>query len=71
VSRAESVPTGRVRRTAEVGELVGGQAVRAYATKAANLARSRDAAQAAAERRQIKEAEKVVDVLGHMKGASP
>jgi predicted unusual protein kinase regulating ubiquinone biosynthesis (AarF/ABC1/UbiB family) len=69
-NRDKPIPTGRLRRTAEVGELVGGQAVRGYATKAANLARSRDAAQAAAQRRQIKEAEKIVDVLGHMKGVA-
>jgi predicted unusual protein kinase regulating ubiquinone biosynthesis (AarF/ABC1/UbiB family) len=51
-----------------VGELVGGQAIRGYATRAANLTRSESARQAAVARRQIEEAEKVVDVLGHMKG---
>jgi predicted unusual protein kinase regulating ubiquinone biosynthesis (AarF/ABC1/UbiB family) len=70
LSREKSIPTGRVRRTAEVGGLVGGQAVRAYATKAANLTRSEDAGRAAAERRQIKAAEQIVDVLGHMKGVA-
>src|ERR1700724_2506749 len=67
-SRGESIPTGRVRRTAEVGGLVGGQAGRGYATKAANLTRSAEAARVAVERRQIKAAEQIVDVLGHMKG---
>jgi predicted unusual protein kinase regulating ubiquinone biosynthesis (AarF/ABC1/UbiB family) len=62
------IPTGRLRRTAKVGELVGGQAIRGAATRAANLARSQPARQAAVERRQIEEAEKIVDVLGHMKG---
>src|SRR5580704_690561 len=62
------ITTGRLRRTAKVGELVGGQAVRSYATRAANLTRSQGARQAAVERRQIEEAEKIVDVLGHMKG---
>ncbi|HWX96198.1 MAG TPA: AarF/ABC1/UbiB kinase family protein [Solirubrobacteraceae bacterium] len=70
VSRNESIPTGRVRRTAEVGGLVGGQAVRAYATRAANLTRSADARQTAVERRQIEAAEQIVDVLGHMKGVA-
>jgi predicted unusual protein kinase regulating ubiquinone biosynthesis (AarF/ABC1/UbiB family) len=65
-----AVPAGRLRRTAEVGGLVGGQAVRAYATKAANLTRSGDARQAADERRAIEAAEQIVDVLGHMKGAA-
>jgi predicted unusual protein kinase regulating ubiquinone biosynthesis (AarF/ABC1/UbiB family) len=57
-----------LRRTAKVGELVGGQAIRGAATRAANLTRSQTARQAAVERRQIEEAEKIVDVLGHMKG---
>ena len=68
--RDASIPSGRLRRTAEVGGLMGGQAVRAYATKAANLTRSADAGHAAAERRQIEAAERIVDVLGHMKGVA-
>ena len=67
---SKQIPTGRLRRTAKVGGLVGGEAVRGYATKAANVARSTDARQAAEERRQIEEAERVVDVLGHMKGVA-
>jgi len=67
---SKPIPTGRLRRTAKVGGLVGGEAVRGYANKAANVARSTDARQAAEERRQIEEAERVVDVLGHMKGVA-
>jgi predicted unusual protein kinase regulating ubiquinone biosynthesis (AarF/ABC1/UbiB family) len=59
-----------MRRTAKIGELVGGQAVRGYATRAANLARSQSGREAAEQRRQIEEAEKIVDVLGHMKGVA-
>jgi predicted unusual protein kinase regulating ubiquinone biosynthesis (AarF/ABC1/UbiB family) len=70
VAEHNSIPTGRFRRTAEVAGLVGGQAVRAYATKAANLARSPDAREAADERRAVEAAEQIVDVLGHMKGAA-
>jgi predicted unusual protein kinase regulating ubiquinone biosynthesis (AarF/ABC1/UbiB family) len=66
----DAIPTGRLRRTAKVGGLVGGQAARAYATKAANLARSPDARQVADERRAVEAAEQIVDVLGHMKGAA-
>jgi predicted unusual protein kinase regulating ubiquinone biosynthesis (AarF/ABC1/UbiB family) len=66
--REKPIPTGRLRRTARVGELVGGQAVRTYATRAANLTRSEASRQAAVERRQIEEAERIVDVLGRMKG---
>lgn len=68
--RDESLPTGRVRRTAKVGRLAGGQAARNYATKAANLTRSGDGRRTAAERRQIQAAEQIVEVLGQMKGAA-
>src|SRR5215212_9148957 len=64
------IPTGRVRRTARVGALVGTQTARAYATKAANLARSEDERREAAERRQVEAAEQIVEVLGSMKGAA-
>jgi predicted unusual protein kinase regulating ubiquinone biosynthesis (AarF/ABC1/UbiB family) len=66
----DAIPMGRLRRTAEIGGLVGGQAVRAYATKATNVARSADARHAADERHAIQAAEQIVDVLGHMKGAA-
>jgi predicted unusual protein kinase regulating ubiquinone biosynthesis (AarF/ABC1/UbiB family) len=66
----DAIPTGRLRRTAEVGGLLGGQAVRGYATKAANLTRSADGRRAADERRAIEAAGEIVDVLGHMKGAA-
>src|SRR3954447_17235540 len=68
--RDKPLPKGRVRRTAKVGGLVGGQAARGYATKAANLTRSEDARAAANERRRIKAAEQIVEVLGQMKGAA-
>jgi predicted unusual protein kinase regulating ubiquinone biosynthesis (AarF/ABC1/UbiB family) len=70
VTREKPIPTSRLRRTAKVGGLVGGQAVRGYATRAANLTRSQGSRQAAAERRQIEEAERIVDILGHMKGVA-
>src|SRR3954462_1255945 len=68
--RDKPIPKGRVRRTAKVGGLVGGQAARGYATRAANLTRSEEGRQAANERRQIAAAEQIVDVLGQMKGAA-
>lgn len=70
MSNDDKMPTGRIRRTAKVGGLVGGQAARSYATKAANITRSQDARRAASERRQIEAAEQIVDVLGQMKGAA-
>jgi len=42
--RTKPLPKGRVRRTAKVGGLVGGQAARGYATRAANLTRSDEGA---------------------------
>jgi predicted unusual protein kinase regulating ubiquinone biosynthesis (AarF/ABC1/UbiB family) len=68
--RDKPIPKGRVRRTAKVGGLVGGQAARGYATKAANLTRSEEGRRAANERRQIAAAAQIVDVLGQMKGAA-
>jgi predicted unusual protein kinase regulating ubiquinone biosynthesis (AarF/ABC1/UbiB family) len=62
------LPAGRIRRTAAVGGLVGGQLARAYATKAVNLARSEEASKAASGRRRLEAAEQIVDVLGRMKG---
>jgi predicted unusual protein kinase regulating ubiquinone biosynthesis (AarF/ABC1/UbiB family) len=66
----KSIPTGRVRRTAKVGALAGGQAARTAATKAANVTRSPEAREEALERRQIQAAEQIVNVLGSMKGAA-
>jgi predicted unusual protein kinase regulating ubiquinone biosynthesis (AarF/ABC1/UbiB family) len=64
----QPIPVGRMRRTAAVGGLVGGQLARGYATKAVNLARSEEAGEAATVRRRLRAAEQVVEVLGRMKG---
>src|SRR5687767_10807648 len=66
----DSIPTGRLRRTARLGGLAGGQAARAYAGRAADLTRSEERRRAAAERRQLQTAERILDVLGQMKGAA-
>ena len=66
----DRIPTGRVRRTAKIGSLAARQAVRQAGTRAANVARSRDGAQEALERRQLDAAEQIVTVLGTMKGAA-
>jgi predicted unusual protein kinase regulating ubiquinone biosynthesis (AarF/ABC1/UbiB family) len=65
-----SIPKGRLRRTARLGGLAGGQVARGYAAKAANLTRSEEQRRAAAERRQLQAAERILDVLGQMKGAA-
>jgi predicted unusual protein kinase regulating ubiquinone biosynthesis (AarF/ABC1/UbiB family) len=65
-----SIPTGRVRRTAEVGSVVGAQGARYAGTRAANLARSRVGAADALERRHLEAARQMVETLGRMKGAA-
>jgi predicted unusual protein kinase regulating ubiquinone biosynthesis (AarF/ABC1/UbiB family) len=59
-----------VRRTAKIGGLAAGQAIRQAGTRAANVTRREDAKQAALERRHIEAAEQIVAALGTMKGAA-
>src|SRR5256884_9633051 len=66
----DPIPTSRLRRSATVGRLAAGQAVRQMGTRAANLTRDEDAAQQALARRQLETAEKIVAGLGTMKGAA-
>jgi predicted unusual protein kinase regulating ubiquinone biosynthesis (AarF/ABC1/UbiB family) len=66
----DRIPTSRVRRTAKLGSLAAGQAVRQAGTRAANVARSKEEAQAALERRHLDAAEQIVTALGSMKGAA-
>jgi predicted unusual protein kinase regulating ubiquinone biosynthesis (AarF/ABC1/UbiB family) len=63
-----SISRGRVRRAARVGGLLGGEAVRAYATKAANVVRSDEERRTANGRRRMEATGHIVDVLGQMKG---
>jgi predicted unusual protein kinase regulating ubiquinone biosynthesis (AarF/ABC1/UbiB family) len=65
-----SIPTGRIRRTAQVGSVVGTQGARYAGTRAANIARSRDEAADALERRHLEAARRMVETLGRMKGAA-
>jgi predicted unusual protein kinase regulating ubiquinone biosynthesis (AarF/ABC1/UbiB family) len=66
----DGIPTGRLRRAAKVSRLAGGQTARSYATKAANVTRSKEGRRAAAERRHLDTAEQIFEVLGNMKGAA-
>src|SRR5436305_5667814 len=66
----EPIPTGRIRRTAKIGGLIGGQAARAAFTRAFNVARSRDRRLEAIDRRYVEAAAQMVEVLGSMKGAA-
>jgi predicted unusual protein kinase regulating ubiquinone biosynthesis (AarF/ABC1/UbiB family) len=64
------IPTGRVQRTAKVGSVIGGQGARYAGTKAANLVRSKEAADEKLDARHLEAAERMVDALGTMKGAA-
>ena len=57
-------------RTAKVGRLAAGQAIRQAGTHAANVARTTEGKHAALERRHIEAAEQIVAALGTMKGAA-
>ncbi|MEX2194069.1 MAG: AarF/ABC1/UbiB kinase family protein [Thermoleophilaceae bacterium] len=65
-----SIPTGRVRRTAKVGTVIGSQGARYAGTRAANLARSEEDRVTALDARHLEAVERMVDVLGTMKGAA-
>jgi predicted unusual protein kinase regulating ubiquinone biosynthesis (AarF/ABC1/UbiB family) len=66
----DKIPTSRVGRTAKIGGLAAGQAIRQAGTRAANVARSKEGRNAALERRQVEAAEQIVTALGTMKGAA-
>ena len=66
----DPIPTSRLRRTAKLGGLAAGQAVREMGTRAANVVRDDEAGEAALSRRQLEAAEQIVAVLGTMKGAA-
>ncbi|MGH2866995.1 MAG: AarF/UbiB family protein, partial [Solirubrobacteraceae bacterium] len=66
----DKIPTSRVGRTAKIGGLAAGQAIRQAGTHAANVTRSKDGRDAALERRHLEAAEQIVTALGTMKGAA-
>jgi predicted unusual protein kinase regulating ubiquinone biosynthesis (AarF/ABC1/UbiB family) len=66
----DKIPTSRVGRTAKIGGLAAGQAIRQAGTRAANVTRTKQGRDAALERRHIEAAEQIVTALGTMKGAA-
>lgn len=70
MSKDDKIPTGRIRRSTQVGRLAATQAAKQMGTRAANLARGDEAAQEALSRRQLETAEQIVAALGTMKGAA-
>ncbi|MGI8945950.1 MAG: ABC1 kinase family protein [Thermoleophilaceae bacterium] len=65
-----SIPKGRVRRTAQLGSVVGSQGARYAGTRAANVARSKERGAEQIEKRHLEAAERMLDTLGNMKGAA-
>jgi predicted unusual protein kinase regulating ubiquinone biosynthesis (AarF/ABC1/UbiB family) len=67
---SEKIPRSRARRTATVATLAASEAVKQFGTRATNVTRGEEAAQAALARRQLETAKQIVAVLGTMKGAA-
>src|SRR5215217_3745042 len=67
---SSDIPKGRIRRTAQVGSVVGSQGARYAGTVARNLARDPDQAAQALEQRHMEVAEQMVETLGRIKGAA-
>ncbi|MBJ7521009.1 MAG: AarF/ABC1/UbiB kinase family protein [Solirubrobacteraceae bacterium] len=70
MSKDDKIPTGRIRRSSQVGRLAATQAAKQMGTRAANLTRDDEASQAALSKRQLETAEQIVAALGTMKGAA-
>jgi len=70
MSDDSKIPKGRVRRSAKLGSVVGGQAARYASTKAANVGRSEEGGKEKLEQRHLETAMKMVGALGQMKGAA-
>ena len=66
----KKIPTSRVRRTATVGKLAAGEAVKQFGTRAANVTRGEEASERALAKRQLQTAKQIVAALGTMKGAA-
>ncbi|GAC1324372.1 MAG: AarF/ABC1/UbiB kinase family protein [Thermoleophilaceae bacterium] len=66
----ESIPQGRVERTARLGQAVSASGARYAGTRARNLVRSPDRAAVELDKRHMEVAERMVDTLGTMKGAA-
>jgi predicted unusual protein kinase regulating ubiquinone biosynthesis (AarF/ABC1/UbiB family) len=66
----DSIPAGRIQRTAKVGTALGSSGARYAGTRARNVVRSKDDATAELDKRHLETAEKMVDALGQLKGAA-
>src|SRR3954449_6315342 len=68
--KEDSIPSGRIQRTAKVGQAIGSSGARYAGTRARNVVRSKDDATAEIDKRHLETAEKMVDALGQLKGAA-
>ena len=66
----KDISPSRARRIAHVGRVAGGQGARSLATKAANIGRSDEKAEAANAERQLAIAEQLVTLLGTMRSVA-
>ncbi|ONM48457.1 ATP-binding protein [Nocardia donostiensis] len=64
------MPVGRVARSARLGRLAAGQAVRGVGTRFSAIGRTDEARRVMAERSALQAAQQIVTVLGGMKGAA-
>ena len=64
------VSRSRLGRASKLGGVAAGHAARALGTRAANLGRSEEASQQAVGRQHLETADRIVKVLGSMKGAA-
>src|SRR3954462_13550749 len=68
--KEDSIPSGRIGRTAKVGQAIGSSGARYAGTRARNLARSSDAGATEIDKRHLEIADRMVDALGQLKGAA-
>src|SRR5919202_4160023 len=66
----DSIPAGRIQRTAKVGSAIGSAGARYAGTRARNVVRSKEEGAAALDKRHLEAAERMVDALGQLKGAA-
>src|SRR3954466_11938928 len=66
----ESIPAGRVQRTAKVGQAIGSSGARYAGTRARNVVRSKETGATEIDKRHLEAAERMVDALGQLKGAA-
>ena len=70
MSDESKIPKGRVKRTAKLGSVLGGQGAKYAGTKARNLIRREEESKESLDRRHMEAAAKMVETLGQMKGAA-